>query len=638
MPRPGEHHGGVQHRTRRREREHRDAERPGETATSPDRNGCGGRRRPAASAPVTVPTTERRLGQPEDRLGAVGVAGVARRRGRRRAPSRRGCAKEKARWWPRSRPARGPRGTPRRARASGVQRATAVAALPRPHPGEQHGTATAKVAASRPNAAAGLTPSTSAVASAGEATVATSLERPLSACACWISPSGTVCGISPVEAGPRERLGRPEHDADADHLPDPDGPGGDQDGERPVQHHPHRAEAIITRCRGKRSATTPPTSRNSTSGTEYAASTRPDVGGAAGQPGDEQADRDDDEGVADDAGALGGPEQAEVAVAQDVEHAPESRPRASSRTTRFPGVAGSRSGPGAVSGGKAAATESSTSFAAGSPMVTRTPSSPYGRTVIPAASQAAANSGVRSPSRNQTKLACASGRSQPWSASAAVDAGALGDEGLHPLHQLVLGGQRGDRRDLGEGVHPERHRGLAQRGGDRLGRARSSRPGARPGRRPWRTSAAPRRWAGPGRRARASGASAVADELAVGLVDHHQHVVGDPVEEGVELGGADGGAGGVVRRADQDHPGPVGDRGGHRVEVVGLVGAQRHRDPGGPVDRDHDRVGLEGAPGVHDLVARAGGGLHELLQHPDAARAGGEVLGRHAEVRRRARR
>ena len=44
-------------------------------------------------------------------------------------------------------------------------------------------------------------------------------------------------------------------------------------------------------------------------------------------------------------------------------------------------------------------------------------------------------------------------------------------------------------------------------------------------------------------------------------------------EERVELGLGDRRAGGVVGRADQHDPGAVGDRRGHRVEVVAAVGA-----------------------------------------------------------------
>ncbi len=60
---------------------------------------------------------------------------------------------------------------------------------------------TRNVAASRPNAAAGLKPSTSTVASAGPASSATFSNISVAALASWISSSGTVCGSRPLAAG-----------------------------------------------------------------------------------------------------------------------------------------------------------------------------------------------------------------------------------------------------------------------------------------------------------------------------------------------------------------------------------------------------------------------------------------------------
>jgi len=71
----------------------------------------------------------------------------------------------------------------------------------------------------------------------------------------------------------------------------------------------------------------------------------------------------------------------------------------------------------------------------------------------------------------------------------------------------------------------------------------------------------------------------VADVLAVGLVEHDQAVGGYLVEDDRELIGVYGGAGRVVRVADEDQPGTRGDRGRHRGQVVGL-----------PAQRDPDRV------------------------------------------------
>ena len=60
---------------------------------------------------------------------------------------------------------------------------------------------TRNVAASIANAAAGLKPSTSSVASAGPANSAMFWNIPVTALASWISSSGTVCGSRPLAAG-----------------------------------------------------------------------------------------------------------------------------------------------------------------------------------------------------------------------------------------------------------------------------------------------------------------------------------------------------------------------------------------------------------------------------------------------------
>ena len=65
--------------------------------------------------------------------------------------------------------------------------------------------------------------------------------------------------------------------------------------------------------------------------------------------------------------------------------------------------------------GKVRASSSTRSLASVSPIVTRAPSPAKGRTTMPSSSAAAANSPVRSPSPNHTKLPCASGTSHPAS-------------------------------------------------------------------------------------------------------------------------------------------------------------------------------------------------------------------------------
>ncbi len=126
----------------------------------------------------------------------------------------------------------------------------------------------------------------------------------------------------------------------------------------------------------------------------------------------------------------------------------------------------------------------------------------------------------------------------------------------------------------------------------------------------------------------------VADVLAVGLVQHDQHVFGHPVEEGRELGGAVDGAGRVVRVAHKDHAGAGSDRRRHRGEVVGLL-HEGHPHGGHPRQVGEQGIGLEGPPGVDHLGTRVAHGLEELLG--DGHRAGpkrdvllgyGEALGK----------
>ena len=171
------------------------------------------------------------------------------------------------------------------------------------------------------------------------------------------------------------------------------------------------------------------------------------------------------------------------------------------------------------------------------------------------------------------------GRASPASRSPADDPIALGDERLHALEQLGLGGGAseamaaclGDRRDpegQGRGPHGAGERagrdgvadpepgepvglgeGAEQRPRSGARRTARGRPGpsrrGRTRRRPRRGRPAPRT----GTRSRKASSS-----LAV-----------------------NGRAGRVVGGADEDHAGPVRDRCRHRVEVVAGVGRQRDR-------------------------------------------------------------
>ncbi len=115
----------------------------------------------------------------------------------------------------------------------------------------------------------------------------------------------------------------------------------------------------------------------------------------------------------------------------------------------------------------------------------------------------------------------------------------------------------------------------------------------------------------------------VRHELAVGLVEQHEHGVRDLRHEGVEVRGGDDRAGGVVGSADQDDAGAIRDRRGHRIQVVVGAGAERHPHARRARDGDETRVRLEGTPGVEDLVSGSGGRLDQLLE--DRHRTGSDL-------------
>jgi len=138
----------------------------------------------------------------------------------------------------------------------------------------------------------------------------------------------------------------------------------------------------------------------------------------------------------------------------------------------------------------------------------------------------------------------------------------------------------------------------------------------------------------PGIRRERVGGPLVGDELDVGLVDGHQHITGDLVQELVQLALVHDRAGGVVRCADQDQPCAGGDRGGHCGEVVSRVRVERNLHRGCPRECHEDGIGLERTPGVDHLVTGVARGGDQLAQHAHAPRAGGDVLGRDAEALR----
>ena len=211
------------------------------------------------------------------------------------------------------------------------------------------------------------------------------------------------------------------------------------------------------------------------------------------------------------------------------------------------------------------------------------------------------------------------------------DAGAFGDDAVDPLEQRGLPLERGHGGGLRDRGDPEREGAGPDGRRDRL--RRHDVPDAEPGQ-PVGLGEGPHRDDVGAGAVEVDGVDRVvdADELAVGLVDDDHHVGGDLVEERLELGLADGGPGRVVGRADDDDLGAVGDRSGHRVEVVPGVGAERdlHRRRAG--DGHRDRVGLERAPGVDDLVAGLAERLEQVVQHRDGAGPGRQVRGRDVEL------
>ncbi|SIM83171.1 Uncharacterised protein [Mycobacteroides abscessus subsp. abscessus] len=130
-----------------------------------------------------------------------------------------------------------------------------------------------------------------------------------------------------------------------------------------------------------------------------------------------------------------------------------------------------------------------------------------------------------------------------------------------------------------------------------------------------------------------------AAELVVRLIQHDDDVLRDLLQERLHGVAGQGRAGRVVGGAQQHHGGALGDRRGHGLEVVAPVLGQRHLHRAGPGQAHHDRVGLEGAPRVDDLVldpvrVLPGEGREDLGQRPEAARPGDDVLRGNLQVPR----
>ena len=236
--------------------------------------------------------------------------------------------------------------------------------------------------------------------------------------------------------------------------------------------------------------------------------------------------------------------------------------------------------PRAGTGGPARTTRS---LASGSPIETRAPSPAKGRTTMPSSSAAAAKSG--SGRRARTRRSCPAAPAPPSPPRAARRPAGRAHRRVPPPAPAARPrrpARRGGRLRHARDAERQRHR--AQRARERLrphgvADPESGQPvglGEGPGEQHVVVAAVGRHPVdGVGR----------ADELDVRLVDDDQDVGRDLRQEGVELGLGDGGPGRVVGGADQHHPGPVGDRGRHGVEVVAAVGRAPGPGPRWPPPR-----------------------------------------------------
>jgi hypothetical protein len=128
------------------------------------------------------------------------------------------------------------------------------------------------------------------------------------------------------------------------------------------------------------------------------------------------------------------------------------------------------------------------------------------------------------------------------------------------------------------------------------------------------------------------GAAAGLGVFHVGFVDHHEDVGADGAEERLHALVTDRDAGRVVGRAEQDHLGPFGDRGGHGVEVVALGVVQGDADRPGTCQLHQDGVGLEGPPREDHFIPGVADPGDDLLKDADAAGSHRDFPGADAEL------
>ena len=285
-------------------------------------------------------------------------------------------------------------------------------------------------------------------------------------------------------------------------------------------------------------------------------------------------------------------------------------------------------------------------FSSGVPIETRRrpghPSEAPSRTITPrrrSCSWTPGEPAAGSSGAHQDEVALAGGEGPARLRERPLHAGALGDRLAHAALQGGRVAQALEGGGLREGVGVER---LAHpvEGVDPAGRPHpvaDPQPAEAVGlaERPRHQQVGP--LAGQGHRAAGVGP---VDELEVGLVHQHGQVLGQRVEEALDLVGAAVRARGVVRVAHEHQAGALVHRRRHGVEVVAVVGRQRHRDALGARGRRQVRVEGEGRRRVDDARARVEQGLprqqdqlaRAVAQH-DLVRPHGVALGQRAAQR-----
>ena len=108
-----------------------------------------------------------------------------------------------------------------------------------------------------------------------------------------------------------------------------------------------------------------------------------------------------------------------------------------------------------------------------------------------------------------------------------------------------------------------------------------------------------------------------AQVLEVRLVERDDDVGRHALQELPQVGCLDHGPGRVVRIAHEDQPRTVGDRVGHRAQVVGQIAGERDLDRCRARDARRQGIGLEGPPPEDHLVARSAGDEDEVLAEDD---------------------